>query len=505
MPQQQYIKYLYEQEELNISQISARVNVDWRTAAKYAKKDDWNLVETARKRRRPILEPYTDTIDVWLLEDRLLPRKDRRTAKALWKQLQKDHGFKGSERTVRAYVSARKQVLLQEEQEKYLELEHPAGEAQVDFGTVRTIWDGEFKEFRSLTTAFPYSNTGFGVPVPGENQLCFLYALRLSFEMAGGVPRKMRFDNLTAAVITIGRGGQRILTDLFYRFMLHYRFEAEFCNKNKGNEKGAVENKVGYSRRNWYVPYLPTVGFEELTTEIYKQAMDDLNRPHYKRGALLSELWEEDQEALLPLPTEPFEPVEFKTGKVNKYGRVNIDKESYELPALRIGTKILAKLWWNKVELFDDDQTCLAAFPRPYTLKAKPIDWKGHFAIFVRKPKGARNSILYRFLPPAVKSYLEEQSDAFKDRLGFINTLLREGYEMAFIEEAFANAGALRLKDQALIWHLLYQLKNPDLLRGELRDDYSPQSVKNYQPKVDEYDRLMPGGGSAASYAETKL
>ncbi len=41
MPQQQYIKYLYEQEDLSISQISARVSVDWRTNARYARKDDW--------------------------------------------------------------------------------------------------------------------------------------------------------------------------------------------------------------------------------------------------------------------------------------------------------------------------------------------------------------------------------------------------------------------------------------------------------------------------------
>ncbi len=506
MPQQQYIKYLYEQEELSISQISASVNVDWRTAAKYAKKDDWNPKETSRKRRRPILGRFMDTIDVWLLEDRLLPRKDRRTAKAIWTMLKKDHGFSGSERTVRYYVSARKQELHQEDQEKYVALEHPRGEAQVDFGAVRTIWDGEFKEFRSLTTAFPYSNAGLGIPVPGENQLCFLYALRLNFELAGGVPRKIRFDNLTAAVISIGKGDQRALTELFNRFMLHYRFEAQFCNKNKGNEKGGVENKVGYTRRNWYIPYPQTDGFAGLTTEIYNQAMADLERPHYKKGVLQSKLWAEEQKALLPLPKDPFEPVEFKTVKVNKYGRVKVDREDFELPTARIGETILAKLWWDKVELLDYNQKCLATFPRAYTLKTKPIDWKGHFAIFVRKPKGAKNSTLYRFLPQAVKNYLEEDLEKFRPRLDFIKTLLEEGYEMNFIGEAFARADVTRLKDQAAIWHLLYQLKNHGI-SGELADDYSPNSLKDYRPQVDEYDQLVPvsRGGVGNEYAGTKM
>jgi transposase len=494
MPQQQYIKHLYESEELSISEISDKVGVNWRTAAKYAKKGDWNPVQSTRKRRRPVLELFTDTIDVWLLEDRLLPRKDRRTAKSVWILLKKYHGFAGSERTVRAYVAERKKALKHEHQEKYIELEHRIGEVQVDFGTVRTIWDGELKEFRSLTTAFPWSNAGFGVPVPSENSLCFLYALRLSFEMSGGVPKKIRFDNLPAAVTLIGKNGDRVLNELFVRFMLHYRFEAEFCNRGKGNEKGATENKVGYTRRNWYVPYPQTDGFEGLTAEIYKQAIEDLQRPHYKKGVLISELWTEEKTALLPLPEDPFEPVEFQTVKVNKYGKVTVGQESYELPGARIGETVLAKLWWDKVEMLDQNQKCLATFPRPYTLKSKPIDWPGHFVIFARKPKGARNSTLYRFLPPAVKGYFEADPEAFRERIKFIHNLLQEGYEMAFINEAFEKAGASMVNDQAIIWHLLYQLSSQGKNNSELDDDYSPPSVRYYLPRVEDYDRLVPSG-----------
>ena len=117
-------------------------------------------------------------------------------------------------------------------------------------------------------------------------------------------------------VTCIGKNGERVLSEMFICFMLHYRFHAEFCNIGKGNEKGAVENKVGYSRRNWYVPFLQTTGFEELTAEIYKEALEDLERPHYKKGVLISELWAEEKTNLLPLPAEPFEPVEFQTVKV---------------------------------------------------------------------------------------------------------------------------------------------------------------------------------------------
>ena len=36
--------------------------------------------------------------------------------------------------------------------------------------------------------------------------------------------------------------------------MVHYGFKSKFCNSASGNEKEHVENKVGYTRRNLFVP-----------------------------------------------------------------------------------------------------------------------------------------------------------------------------------------------------------------------------------------------------------
>lgn len=49
-------------------------------------------------------------------------------------------------------------------------LEHPPGEAQVDFGTMEVVQDGEFKDVHLLIMTMPYS---FAVGYPAENQECF--------------------------------------------------------------------------------------------------------------------------------------------------------------------------------------------------------------------------------------------------------------------------------------------------------------------------------------------
>ena len=79
------------------------------------------------------------------------------------------------------------------------------------------------------------------------------------FEYIGGIPIRLRFDNMTTAVAQVLKDGERVLTEGFTRFMLHCIFRADFCNPASGNEKGNVEKKVGYSRRNASasVPSLP--------------------------------------------------------------------------------------------------------------------------------------------------------------------------------------------------------------------------------------------------------
>ena len=86
-----------------------------------------------------------------------------------------------------------------------------------------------------------------------ENQECLFAGIAAVFERMKQVPTVIWFDNLSAAVAGLS-GQDRTLTERFRRFCLHYGFEARFCNPAAGHEKGNVENKVGYSRRNYFVP-----------------------------------------------------------------------------------------------------------------------------------------------------------------------------------------------------------------------------------------------------------
>ena len=83
---------------------------------------------------------------------------------------------------------------------------------------------------------------------------CLLEGLVAMFEHIGGVPTEIWFDNTRTIVTQIIKGGGRNVTERFQRFCEHYRIKPVFMNPESGWEKGNVENKVGYLRRNELVP-----------------------------------------------------------------------------------------------------------------------------------------------------------------------------------------------------------------------------------------------------------
>ena len=68
MAQQQYIKDLYENEEVSLREIARRTKLSFQTVQKYAYKEDWNKEElpNLEAENYPALQAYIPTIDEWM-------------------------------------------------------------------------------------------------------------------------------------------------------------------------------------------------------------------------------------------------------------------------------------------------------------------------------------------------------------------------------------------------------------------------------------------------------
>jgi len=271
MTQLNDIRKAFFEEGLNISQISRAYGFDRKTIRHYIYKDDWNKDITSNKSIAgfPKLNPFKADIDSWLEEDKKARVKQRHTAKRIYDRLREKYKdkFNCSYRTVAGYVAMKKKELFQKNTCK-LPLVHIPGEAQADFGQADFYENGTLYHGSYLNVSFPNSNAGFLQLFKGENQECLLEGLKNIFEHIGGVPRRIWFDNTSTIVASILKNGERKLTDDFLRFKLHYNFEIAFCNPASGHEKGSVESKVGYHRRNLLVPVPRFDKLEEFNREL---------------------------------------------------------------------------------------------------------------------------------------------------------------------------------------------------------------------------------------------
>jgi transposase len=158
-----------------------------------------------------VLGEYIPIIDEWLEQDEREPRKQRHTIKRVHKRLQKEHGFKGSYCSVKQYVN-RKKDQMRKYKESFLPLAHPPGQAQVDFGAFK-YYDALDRAHKghALIVSFSYSNTGWMQVFESENQECLLTGLKRIFYHIGGVPVRLRCDNMSTAVAQVLEGTERVI------------------------------------------------------------------------------------------------------------------------------------------------------------------------------------------------------------------------------------------------------------------------------------------------------
>lgn len=229
MDQIHHIRDMFYQQDKNISEIASETGLNWKTVKKYVDMEDFNSpppIPASSEIHESKLDPFKPLIDEWLLADKLAPRKQRHTAKRVYKRLKDEaDGFECSYRLVALYVKQKKEELRLKRTDGYIPLVHHPGEGQADFGTADFYENGRLHyEAKYLVLSFPYSNGGFLQLNYGENMECLLEGLVAIFEHIGGVPTEIWFDNTRTIVTKVIKGGGRDVTERFQRITESSRY-----------------------------------------------------------------------------------------------------------------------------------------------------------------------------------------------------------------------------------------------------------------------------------------
>ena len=497
MAQIDYIKDLYENEDLSLREISRRTGHSFQTVQKYAYQENWSAEQlpNLEAENYPNLEKYIPSIDEWMEADRKLPRKQRHTAMRIYHRLVDEQGYQGSYSSVKRYVR-KKKFVLKLAAEGYLPLAQPCGYGQVDFGE-SLYYDAQGKERKgyALTVSFPQSNKGYTQFFPSQNQECLLEGLKRVFERIGGVPLRLRFDNLSTAVAKVLEGGERELTEGFRRFMLHYRFRADFCNPASGNEKGNVENKVGYSRRNAFVPVPTVTSFEAFNEWLWDWCEKDAQRLHYKYKIPIQELWEADRESLLKLPEYPFPVFRYEALSVNKYGFAVIDTNKYGLAPTLAGKTVQAKIFFDHVEFYYDHHP-VGRYRRSYGRDEELYDWTQYVGTLLKKPGAVEHTRFFKQLPQQWQELLaQSRGRERKGALRLLDEIVRDG-NAPLCEDALSMAAENGRTDPDSIRQCYYMIAKKEFRPKPLELRASTPKLR-YDPNLTAYDGLTGGASHA--------
>ncbi len=133
----------------------------------------------------------------------------------------------------------------------------PGDLAEVDFFEVLVDLDGTRRKAWLFLMRLMYSGRDFAWIYERQDQISFLDGHVRAFAHFGGLPARLAYDNLRAAVVRILVGGERALTLRFAALASHYLVEPCFCRPGEGHDKGGVEARGKAVRQQALVP-IPT-------------------------------------------------------------------------------------------------------------------------------------------------------------------------------------------------------------------------------------------------------
>lgn len=465
------IKYIRQEVNLkgrSYAEVARQMGHDVRTVKKYADQENWSEPKPKQQRRARVMGSVQPILDQWIMDDSKKKKKFQRTAKRMFDQLQSDYHFQGSYRTVREYVSRRKKERGQAN-EATLPLASRPGTAQVDFGEAPFLYRSESVTLSYLVLSFPYSNTFYFQVFPSQNRESFLEGLKRMFHYIGGVPKAIRFDNLSAAVKKVLPHGERQMTDEFQNFVFHYGFDVEFCNPAKGNEKGHVEAMVKYIRNNFLLPEVSFGDIDQLNRTLWLLAEEDRHRLHYQKEELLSALYQEEQNAWLQLPEKPFECVRYVEAKTDKYGYMKLDTRRYSTSPRFAKSSVLAKLSYNRVDIMTSGHDVIASHPRLYGAVMTSVKWQPYLDLMAKRPMALKYTSFYEQLPLNWQQYLEACTVPEKQQaLRLLSVLLKE-HDFSLAQEALSIASGYGHPETEAIKQVFYQLVHGKGIRQEIQ------------------------------------
>lgn len=349
------IQHLYHSQGLKVAQISCKLAIDPRTVQRWINEEKYKP-RASKRRKKSKLDPFKDHILS------LLEKHPSYTARQIY-QFMQEHGFCGSYTTVKNFVTR----VRPHKPQAYLTLSFEPGEcAQVDWGSYGTVQVGTTRRRLSFfVMVLSYSRMLYVEFAVSEKLENFLGCHISAFEYFGGVPQKVMIDNLKTGVLKHPRGEPALYHPHYAEFAAHYGFEPVACNVRKPNEKGRVENAVGYVKTN-LLNGLDISDFKILgpAARVWMQTVANCRIHGYTQKQPV-ELFALEKPKLGSLPVQRYDNAIIVPTRSNRCFRIVVDTNRYSVPAEYASSRLTLRRYPERLRIYHG-QRLIAEHVRRY-------------------------------------------------------------------------------------------------------------------------------------------
>lgn len=432
----QQILHYYRVDEMSLREIARTTGVDRKTVARVVKAYEECIRENPdggidaalkviRKYKTRDISPKVVKDKVTEAIDKYLKENEHRRSIGLRKQCMKavdihreliSSGLNVSYSSVCKYISRKKAAKKERIQEAYLKIHREPGiECEFDWGEVKLEISGKAVAFTMAVFAFPYSKGRRAYLFRHQDSLAFMESHRNFFRDIQGVPWVMVYDNMKVAVILSDDGKKP--TETLQRMSTFYKYKFRFCSARAGWEKGNVERSVEFVRRRAFTTRVSFASIGEA--QQWLDHICDMLNAEVSSAATVDKrcTYAEEIAALQEYPGE-FGCFELAEYKVDKQSTICIRKVHYSVPDNLVGKSILAKLYSEKVVVYDNAHKVVATHQRSYLANDWVLDINHYLDTLTKKPGALEHTEALLQMPPKMQELFRVHfKDSGKDFL----------------------------------------------------------------------------------------
>ncbi len=381
---QQYRRLMkLRRRERTLASAAAKASMDEKTARKYLRlgKPPSQLRQARSYRTRA-----DNFAGVWRELEELLERDPGLEALTLLEHLcrQNPGQFQmGQLRTLQRRVK-RWRAVAGPEQEVFFPQEHPPGrQAQSDFTHMKELgvtiagqpFDHLFYHF-TLTC----SNWETGTICFGESFESLAEGVQNALWELGAVPVEHRTDNLSAAIIRVGKRDD--LTPQYRGLLAHYGLRASHNSPGRAHENGDVEQSHHRFKRAVNQELMLRGTRDFATRDGYAEFLRQLLR---RRNSLRRERLATELAVLRPLPALRLEDYSVEMVKVTRNSTITVRNNLYSVPSQLIGERVEVRVFAEQVQVWFGS-SCVAEMPRLRGEGRQAINYRHVIHSLMRKP-----------------------------------------------------------------------------------------------------------------------